>query len=279
MSAYNTIKVRIRKIKWLHAITSFISYYFIKPFSRGYYMYMVKYLWSTYRGETKKLRVYGFTNIEIFKSRSWRIGRERDKAYRRYYSGLLNGSKCFIKIATNDLTIINEIEIAKKISPLNFVFSPKALAFDEHFGINTKMLAIEYKELHPIAKDNDIDLVTKEELVNYCKQGKLILEALENVGVIHADIHKGNLLVDNNERLWLLDYGISKIINESNCVDYKSRPGTFYLQEGNTRTYDDAYSFVEMINKFPQSDNIKQTKEYCDIYSRIGKITFVTTIK
>ena len=104
-----------------------------------------------------------------------------------------------------------------------------------------------------------------------------ILDELKNRGIVHADIHKGNLMIKNNH-LYLLDYGISKVLNDGNTIDYNSRPGTFYVESGNIRTYDDAYSFVETIVGLGASEEFKNIEEFENIKNRVGDFSFQVRI-
>lgn len=277
-----SVREFIRKIKWIHKPISCFFYYFIYPVHNGYYSFMLKYLFCIKSEEIKKLRNYGFIDIKPFKTRAWRIGTERDQAHRRYYTATYKGTKCFIKVALNDSTIGNEIAVAEQLKDKDISFISKIIAVDSNFSGNKQLLATTFTPgLHPISEEsiyNDVQVVSSSKLLVYCKQMIAILQALEDLKLVHADIHKGNLMLDANDNLILLDFGISKFLDKVNSVEYRYRPGTFYRETDEGRVYDDAYSFIALINRYDTCKEIKHTNEYKAICDRIGKVTFTVKI-
>ncbi len=243
---------------------------------------MFCYFIKSYRHEVKMLKKIGFAQLNLFKTRSWRIGKELDHAYRRYYTGFYDGQKCFIKIAENDSTIENELFVAKNLIGKKFTFISKIICIDSSFDGNKKMLATIFtKGLHPLSKESiyhDVETVRAESLLDYCRQMRNILQQLEKIKLVHADIHKGNLMLDENDHLILLDFGISKFLDKGNNVDYISRPGTFYRNTSGGRIYDDAYSFIQMINRYDAIKDIMESGEYKSIVERIDKVAFTVNI-
>lgn len=277
-----SLRVLIRKFKWIHKPISCFFYYFIYPVHNGYYSFMLKYLFCIKNKEVRALRNYGFTDIKPFKTRAWRIGTERDQAHRRYYTAILEGTTCFIKVALNDSTIGNEIAVAEKLKDKDISFISKIIVVDSNFSGNKQLLATTFTPgLHPISEEsvyNDIKVVSSSKLLTYCKQMKRILQTLEELKLVHADIHKGNLMLDANDNLILLDFGISKFLDKDNSVQYRYRPGTFYRETDEGRVYDDAYSFISLINRYDTCQDIKNTNEYKAICDRIDKVTFTVKI-
>lgn len=276
------VRELIRRFKWIHKPISCFFYYFIYPVRNGYYFFMLKYLFCIRGEEVKDLRNYGFIDIKPFKTRAWRIGTERDKAHRRYYTATYQGAKCFIKVALNDSTIGNEIAVAEQLKDKDISFISKIIAVDSNFSGNKQLLATTFTPgLHAISEEsiyNDVQVVSSSKLLVYCKQMIAILQTLEDLKLVHADIHKGNLMLDANDNLILLDFGISKFLDKDNCVEYRYRPGTFYRETEEGRVYDDAYSFIALINRYDACQEIKHTNEYKAICDRIDKVTFTVKI-
>lgn len=277
-----SLRELIRKFKWIHKPISWFFYYFIYPVYNGYYSFMLKYLFCIKREEIKDLMNHGFIDVKPFKTRSWRIGTEQDQAHRRYYTATYRGTKCFIKVAQNDSTIGNEIAIAEQLKDKDISFISKIIIADGNFSKDKQLLATSFTPgLHPISEEsvyNDVQVVSSSKLLQYCKQMKVILQSLEELKLVHADIHKGNLMLDANDNLILLDFGISKFLDKDNCVEYHYRPGTFYRETDEGRVYDDAYSFIALINRYDACQEIKHTNEYKAIYDRIDKVTFTVKI-
>lgn len=283
MKIIGYIKSKARSWNWIYKPLSDFYQTLIRPFFNGYFIYMIKYYFLIRNNEVSKLKEYGFSNIATFKSKSWRRGTGLDHAHRRYYTAVHGGVKCFIKIAENDKTIANEIIVSERIKGFNFTFTPKLICSEAHFFGNKKMLAIEYQDgLQPIAKENNLGRtadIPESTLLQYCEDFLSISKQLESIGLIHADIHKGNMMVDHNGHLCLLDFGISKFIDRDNDNDYKARPGTFFQIEGKSRIYDDVYSFLKMLERYPSTSKIENSSIYNEIESRLGTLTFKIDIE
>ena len=282
MKIIGYIKSKARSWNWIYKPLSDFYQTLIRPIFNGYFIYMIKYYFLIRNNEVSKLKEYGFSNIATFKSKSWRRGTGQDHAHRRYYTANRSGIKCFIKVAENDKTIANEIVVSERLKGHNFSFTPKWVCSEDKFLGNLKMLAIEYQEgLHPIAKEDNLGRtadIPEATLLQFCNEFLSICKQLDAVGLVHADIHKGNMMVDKDGHLCLLDFGISKFVDTCNDNDYKARPGTFYQVEGKIRIYDDVYSFLKMLERYPSSSKIKNSSVYKEVESRLGALKFKVEI-
>lgn len=232
----------------------------IVPVNTGYFpQYYFYCIFIKYK-EIEALKKLKFTSINVYKPTIWRYGRGKDNAFRRYYTAFKDSKKYFIKIATkNDSSVQNEIEIQGLLSEKGYYWTPTCIISKKNFYGNVSILAIEYKEnlkefTFPFNK-NDFIKISLE----YVK----VLDELNEIKLVHSDIHAGNLMLDDNNNLYLLDFGISRFINKDNKVDYLARPGTFYRENGVIRRYDDAYSFICLLDKLNIPKDWK--KEYCYI--------------
>lgn len=245
----------------------------ISPIKNGHLLYYIQYCKSIRRKEISDLNYYGLNNVKPILWRTWRIGRGRDGAHRRYYLGHFQDKQCFIKIGYKDETVKNELDVLnKQIVPIPF--SPQLLIGSMRFSDETVMIAVEY-----IEGLSEFKLPSsKKDFSKMCGEFITILDELKTRGIVHADIHKGNLMIKNNN-LYLLDYGISMVLNDGNTIDYNSRPGTFYVQRDGIRTYDDAYSFVETIVSLDASDEFKNMEEFENIKNKVGDFFFQVRIK
>ena len=261
----NKLALFFKKFPVIHKILSFIYNKFILNVTSGYYLKCAKYFITIYFPEKKHIKSYGFKKIKPFNTHGWRWGLGIDKAYRRYYKAVFDGKKCFVKVAKNDATIVNEIKINSYLKDKygGCDFTPNLVLTDNNFDKNTVMIALEFVEnLETFNIPQNI-----EEFDYICKSFLDILQKLNDMDIIHADVHKGNLMLKQN-KVMLLDFGISKSVNVENTVDYKARPGTFYRINGNTRTYNDAYSFVKMLEKMNVSEEFKKIESYKNIEKR-----------
>lgn len=262
--------VLFRKIfgRWPDTYNMLSAFYQISfaPVVSGHAQYYLKYILAVKRKEIEKLKTYGLTDIVPLNHREWRIGKGKDGAFRRYYLAFYKGNKCFVKIGTKDATVSNELDILSSLKDVNIDFSPKYLIGDINFADCTVMVAVEF-----------IDGLTKFEIPeseksfdNICKQFNGILDKLSSYGVVHADIHEGNLMLCKS-KVFLLDYGISMIKKRGNLIDYVARPGTFYITKYEYRIYDDAYSFVQLLSRQEVKEEFKHNLNYQKIVQRIGE--------
>lgn len=270
MNLRTTIYKHPRLVRFIR----FIYHDVYEGITKGYFWYMFCYFLRTKKSEIEQLEKMGFSNIEPYKSRTWRRGDELDHAHRRYYSATFSGQPCFIKVAENDKTIQNEIVVANRIKNEKWEFVPTTFLTESNFIEKRKMLAISFETgLHSIPDD-----ISQEDLLRLCAEFLQIHKLLVGARLVHADIHRGNLMLDSNNHLKLLDFGISKFLDADNDVDYVARPGTFYQKTASGRIYDDAYSFLKMIEKLPAHSSIVESQEYKAISDKIGLAQFEVEI-
>lgn len=258
----------------LRRIMSIVYGIFIEPFASGWFSYMFRYTLFVRRTEINALKALDFYNIHCYLTKAWRRGTELDHAHRRYYKAKYHDKEVFIKVAVNDATIENEIIIAEYLSSLSFSFVIPTVLASRHFNGEMNLLAIEYVSgIHPFVIPKDI-----KRFEIYCCEYLKILQVFEKNGIVHADIHPNNLVFDKDNKLIVIDFGISRILGQKNTVDYVARPGTYYRNLGNTRVYDDAYSFVKMIEKMDTSNELLTNTIFKKIVGRIDKNTLVVDI-
>ncbi len=260
------LRIKTRDKKRLHSFLSTIYQTFIVPFATGYIKHMIWYTVKVRRREIKCLESYGFKSIRPYLSYSWRRGTELDKAYRRYYRAEYENNSIFIKVAVNDSTIRNEIIMAEHMRSLDIPFIMKTIKTDMVFNTNMQMLAISFADgLREFTPPQ-----TEIEFERECSNFFVILEKLCQTKVVHADIHPKNLMLNKNNTFVLLDFGISGIIGNKNDVDYIARCGTFFYEKNGIRIYDDAYSFVKMIETMHLPDEWLNKPCFMQIKNRIG---------
>ncbi len=264
------IKKILRKMPGLYNCLSAANNRYVQPIRSGHLRYYIKYSVNIKKSEIKKLESYGLVKVKPIMFDQWRIGRGRDGAHRRYYSGSLNGEPCFIKVGYKDATVNNELNVMMN-QDKPFAYSPTLLAGDSNFDEETVMLAMQFipsMEKFTIPK-------SKDEFENHCLTFLSILDDLKTRHIIHADIHKGNLMLQGS-KLILLDYGISMMMDVGNNIDYISRPGTYYTEKNGIRTYDDSYSFIKTVDEIGIEESFKECISYKEILNRIGDYTFQT---
>lgn len=240
------------------------------PYKKGFIWFVFKYFFLIRKKDYNSLRASGFDNIKTYEFMTWRIGHESDGAHRRYYLADYNGVRCFVKIAKGDLTVLNEIYVQSKIRYLGWDFTPECVFLKKELYKDTHILAVKYiNDLKPLCGQGwDFNIES------FCRQILNILNKLKDAGLVHADIHVGNLAKDSDGKVYLLDFGISKFTGDAPTVDYDQREGTFFIVEDNLKIYDDAFSVIEMINNQIGIANCKQTPYYDEIVNLYGRLYF-----
>ena len=240
----------------------------VQPIQTGHLKYYIKYSAKRKKKEIRKLKDHGFVLVKPIMFNQWRIGHGRDGAHRRYYSGSLNGELCFIKVGYKDATVSNELAVMMG-QEKPFAHSPLLLVGDPDFDEGTVMLAVRFIPSLEVLKVPE----SKEEFENLCLDFLSIMDDLKARHIIHADIHKENLMLQGS-KLILLDYGISMMTDMGNNIDYISRPGTYYTEKNGIRTYDDSYSFIKTVDELGIKESFKECASYHKILNRIGDYTF-----
>lgn len=134
----------------------------------------MRYLYKDRKNDITGLKRYKFQEIQQFEPKTWRYGKGKDNAYRRYYIAQLEGEKYFIKIAENDETVRNEIKIQKYLHTMKFKHTPECKIADSSFNETQTMMAISYiEDLYLISKPtnlNSLDVLCNEfiSICNFC---------------------------------------------------------------------------------------------------------------
>lgn len=265
------LKNFIKSIRPLYYLLLYIKIKIVNPAMSGHLWYYISFSLRLKFSEVRKLKRRGFKKIKAFQPFTWRIGKGKDHAFRRYYTASLNNIDCFIKIGKNDITVANEAKIYNLIKGESLDFLANSIYIDESFDDNTVMIANEFiSNLTPFA-----NIYKKETFATVCSKFLKVLKKLETLGIIHADIHKGNIMCTPENSVVLLDFGISFLKGKEKLVDYNMRPGTFYIEDvvNKRRKYDDVYSFVKMIEGLDFPQEWLQDSNYNEIKKRIDKFS------
>lgn len=74
-----------------------------------------------------------------------------------------------------------------------------------------------------IQLDQAMSIATKQQKRQYIMQVALLLHSLQHARFMHRDVHPGNILVDADNRVALVDFGYSRIISEDIEKSQKNR--------------------------------------------------------
>ncbi len=65
-----------------------------------------------------------------------------------------------------------------------------------------------------------------KKISDICTKMKIILQDLRDLGLVHGDVHPGNICIDNNEQLYLIDFGWCM----HECFDFSPNEKEYYNQ-------------------------------------------------
>jgi len=211
------------------------------------------------------------------------------KRYRAYYSASLFDRKIFIKLATQPLfrknrTFNHETEFAlcnrlHTINPKNF---PETIFLLK--GKRYTCLAYEFLEGESFKRMecHNLPLHQKE---NFIVQLKRIAENLWESGIVHQDIHSGNLIALKDGTLKLIDFDYSYDFEDPPWMKrysiLRKCPPLFQLLVRQKHMYenslDDYSSMLKILERIGFHESYQ--KNYCDLESflkqRVGKRLFV----
>jgi len=222
-----------------------------------------------------KLSSYGLSEISVYRVRRWYTYTEEEKIIRRYYKARFNGELCFIKVAKNDSTIKKEIFINKYLVQCDIEFIPKLLVSDEEYDVSTSLIVTEF-----IQNTHKFKLPEDEKTFEYiCGELIAIHGCFHKLGIMHGDICNSNILLDSRNNISLIDFGVGWAPgSEIFKVNDLYVRGTYYILDGNIRTYDHAFSFLRMMDDCGISKEFKQKECYKKIEKLLGVHTYTVTL-
>lgn len=228
-----------------------------------------------------KLKSYGLMNIRTYRIKFWYrdlwTPRKNwaDSYIKKYYATELKGKKCFAKTMTRGIVAQREIFINSYITKCNLDFVPKLLLSDENYDTSISLMVIEFIEgLREFTLPKD---ETTFEAV--CAEFEHIHKCLRVADIIHGDLCRYNLLLDENNHIFLIDFGLTWVPGSENYpIDYRRHRGASYIDAGCSRIYDNAYSFLNMLDTCGISNTFKQKECYKRIQGLMGTHTYTVTL-
>lgn len=233
--------------------------------------YLQAYFSHEHHETLMRLQNYGLSDIELYRSDHWYIGDDGEGTIRRYYAAQYHGQPCFVKLAQKDSTIQNEIYVNDYLTKRHIRFVPQTLLLDYRYGEDASLLVTEFKAgLRPFVIPESC-----EKFIRVCREFEDIYTQFAALGVVHGDISESNLLLDTDGSLVVTDFGIGHAPGtEQFKIDYGVHDGTYYQTDGNLRTYDDIFSFLQMLNDCGLPAAFRELPCYRHLESILGKHQF-----
>jgi len=202
--------------------------------------------------------------------RHWYTGLGAEKLVRLFYRARYNGEPCFIKLVTNDSSIKKEIFINEYATQCNLDFIPKLLQSND-INKNSSFLVTEFiSGAKKFQMPND-----EKSFETICANFIYIHDCLKKYDIIHGDISISNIILDSQNRIKLIDFGVGKAPG-SEVFDTGRfiHRGTYYIPTNDSRIYDNAFSFLKVMDAAGIPTAFKQKKCYKEIESLVGEHTY-----
>jgi len=236
-------------------------------------LFLSSYFLFYHREAIAKLSRFGFAEVRAFRIQKWRRF-QTGNVFRYYYTAQFNGEKCFVKLS-NDSTIVNEIFVNSYITQCGVSFVPKLLIGDTNYAKDSYLLALEFRsDLSNFRLPDD-----EKAFESLCHEFRRVYDKFKEFGIIHGDISASNLLLDTDNRISLIDFGIGRVPgSEAIEIDMNTHCGTYYRTNKTGKVYDDVYSFLCMLDDCGIPAAYKQKECYKNIKSLIGTHTYKISV-
>ena len=231
-------------------------------------LFMSKYFLFQHRKTTAKLKSYGLSDIRVFQIRQW-VKHIEINFLRYNYKARFGGKYCFVKLAS-DVSLKNEIYVNKHLQRCGIDFIPKYLMSDESYDGETSMLITDF-----LSDLRTFELPKNEKhFESICEEFISLHSRFLRFKIIHGDINKANMLLNHKNHIILIDFGMGRVpgshIYEN---EMKKHFGTYYTVSGDTRIYDDAYSFIKTLEECGIPPVYKRLECYEKIVRLVGTHT------
>jgi len=248
-------------------MTSFFNKWKIRLYK---IIFICHYYLFHHRRMIEKLSSYGMSEIKTFDITQWlRIIRGR-KIVRYLYRAQLHGETCFVKVGKKGMFMDNEIAVNEHINSYNITFIPRLLISDKNFDNDKSMIVTEFLTgIRRIVLPND-----EKTFEHICSQLESIHAGLQEIGVIHGDLTAANVLLNEENHIQMIDFGVAWLTN-AEIIEMTRAFGRNYLLSEDVLIYDNAYSFLKLLDNIGISDERKKTECYRRLESLVGKHTKV----
>ena len=148
-----------------------------------------------------------------------------------YKATAYDGSVFALKIvdSVTDQRVIQEIEIVKNLKNEHVpVVFENGIAFDETIGEESFYIIEEYIDgqtlRDSLLSGKKLTLREAYELLYTLLEIEI---QLEEQGILHRDINPNNIIIGNNDKIYLIDFGIAKDLNGSSLTMASATHGPF----------------------------------------------------
>ena len=213
----------------------------------------------------------GVENVKAFKVKNWHFGY-------KYYTGIYNSKKVFIKYNSNEKIILNEVENINYLNDSDFLKMrlPKLIIYKV-----LKKGAFLIEDF--LTYDNLKNSIEKNRNMNLKKvysEFILIIKEFQKKEFLYLDINPLNIYIDDNDNVLLIDLGFSLMKNKNFSFVGNKRKQKFIISHLNKysrleRGYiDDAISFIVLSEFICPEFIAKYSEEWKEMNKLSNKLFF-----
>lgn len=180
--------------------------------------------------------------------------KERLYAYKNYYSDIYN-----------DFFNISMIDKMNSLSKIKSYFNvmPNFLVIDD----NNNPITYLAKWIDGYSLENIIDAMDMIKKVELLKSLKNNLLLLHNLGIIHGDIHSGNVMIDKNyDKTFIIDFDNCQYQNYELNFEYANVSAKNFIKKYGVRKELDIYMFNRMTYELLKEINDTEINNYINKY-------------
>lgn len=161
-----------------------------------------------------------------------------------------------ISVTRNRMTFKDQlVKFKEEACRINSLSHPNIVKVSGAFEENdTAYYVMDYVEGESLSQKIIKESISESQILHYMHQLLNALEYIHSRGMLHLDIKPGNVMIDSNDNVVLIDFGASKLFNaqSTNKTMMTSMRPPFTL----------GYASIEQEN-----GNVRDMGPHCDIYS------------
>ena len=254
-----TVDNRMIYINKHHAVPVASIKEFIERYKKRILDVFIRDLMTIKEGK-KILEDFNINNVDDFDKNFTKIENDNmlfihDLIVRRYDNAMRNNSSSF-EGTTGTITLDDDGNIVKNIHPM-------FQAYDVHNREAKYLKLLAGEDISPkLLNQDDFILVIEncgdnldENNIpdNYHDQIETIINILKKHNISHNDIHKDNIVVDNDNKIRLIDFQWATKIGEKTPLDWPPQVKALWGDEA----ADDEYSLNKTFKEFKSTDNLQ----------------------
>lgn len=176
------------------------------------------------------MSINGYTFEEALGSGSFGAVYKVSKNGLFYAAKILAETYILEEFRTEHNRITREIDVLKNVKGDNLIKYEEDFYFENEFGINEYVIIMEYFQGETLRNylkgDVELDVLVKVFISVLQGVKELHNTIIENEGIIHRDLKPDNIMINDDLKVKIIDYGLSKIIDFSSITSTGTQIGS-----------------------------------------------------